>query len=53
MNTTIVKGPDGKSHVINIKKRKRTAKKKKIVKLDEDQESIVSKVSLFHSRSRP
>lgn len=49
MDTTIVKGPDGKSRIIKLRRRKQSSKKKRVNE-EEDRGSVAS---LYHSRSRP
>ena len=46
LETTVIKGPDGKSRVIKLRKKKRAANKRP-KDLEEDRRSVASRISQF------
>ena len=52
LETTVIKGPDGRSRVIKMRKRRAATAKKRRNDNEEDRQSVASKASLFKSKSR-
>jgi hypothetical protein len=52
LETTVIKGPDGSSRVIKMRKRRAATAKKRRNDNEEDRQSVASRASLFKSKSR-
>lgn len=47
LETTVIKGPDGRSRVIKMRKRRATTAKKRRHDNDDDRQSVASRASIF------
>jgi hypothetical protein len=52
LETTVIKGPDGRSRVIKMRKRRVATAKKRRHDNDDDRQSVASRASMFKSKSR-
>lgn len=50
LETTVIKGPDGRSRVIKMRKRRAITAKKRRHDNDEDRQSVASRASIFKSK---
>jgi hypothetical protein len=48
----VIKGPDGRSRVIKMRKRRVATAKKRRHDNDDDRQSVASRASMFKSKSR-